>query len=69
MGAYEIHMAALDEIEKWAERFNECRFNMGMNHDQMKAHFTKKYKMSADDYEELCEKVDAFLDGRDCTYE
>ena len=69
MGAYEMHMADLRMMEVWAERFNECRFNMKMNHDQMKAHFTEKYKMSGDDYEELCEKVDAFLDGRDCTYE
>ena len=69
MKAYDIHMATLDEIEKWSERFHECKFNMGMNYDQMKDHFTKKYEMSADDYEKLCEKVDAFLGGRDCTDE
>jgi len=69
MGAYEIHMAALDEIEKWAEKFDYCRFGMGMDNDQMKAHFTKKYKMSGDNYEDLCEKVQAFFDGRDCTDE
>jgi hypothetical protein len=69
MKAYDIHMATMDEIEKWSEKFHECKFNMEMNYDQMKDHFTKKYEMSADDYEELCEKVDAFLDGRDFTDE
>jgi len=69
MGAYEIHMAALDEIEKWAEKFDYCKFGLGMNNDQMKDHFTGKYNMPEDDYEELCEKVDAFFDGRDCTDE
>ena len=64
MNSNEIYLANSEQMEKWAERFHECRFNMEMNYDQMKDHFTKKYNMSGDDYEELCEKIDVFLEGR-----
>lgn len=45
-------------IEVWEKRLFHARFVLGLNYDESKAYLTKKYDITEDQYDGICELVD-----------
>ena len=49
-------------VETWKERLFHARFVLGLNYDESKKFLTKKYGVTDDEYEGICELVDVEID-------
>jgi hypothetical protein len=56
-----LHIYSDKNIETWKERLFHARYVLGLNYEESKKFLTKKYEVTGDEYEGICELVDTNL--------